>query len=136
MKALDFPLLADENVHPQVVVALAGWGKQVRSVFDEGLASQEDIKILRFAHARRWVVLTHDSDFGALAIRKGEPFTGIVYLRPGHIEPAFVMGVLEAVESLPVEAVPPFLLVAERKANTVRVRVRSEPHPAITNQPA
>jgi predicted nuclease of predicted toxin-antitoxin system len=130
MKALDFPLLADENLHPQVVEALAGWGKQVRSVFDEGLASHEDVEILRFAHARQWVVLTHDNDFGALSIRMGEPFTGIVYLRPGHIEPAFVVDILEAVESLPVEVVPPFLLVAERKGATVRLRLRSTPHPA------
>jgi predicted nuclease of predicted toxin-antitoxin system len=34
-------------------------------------------------------VLTRDGDFGTLAIHAGEPVTGIVYLRPGHISALF-----------------------------------------------
>lgn len=125
MKPLGFPLLADENIHPEVLQALAKQGKDIRSVQDEGLAGRRDVEILRHAEPRGWVVLTHDSDFGALSIRSKEPYVGIIYLRPGHILARFVLEALEAVESLPIEVSPPFIVTAERKGDTVRVRVRS-----------
>ena len=30
-------------------------------------------------------MITHDSDFGLLAIMKEQPFIGIIYIRPGNI---------------------------------------------------
>jgi predicted nuclease of predicted toxin-antitoxin system len=125
MKPLGFPLLADENIHPDVVQALADQGKDIRSVQSEGLAGRRDVVILRHALPRGWVVLTHDSDFGTLAMRSGEPHFGIIYLRPGHIVARFVLEMLEAIESLPIELSSPFIVTAERKRGTVRVRVRS-----------
>jgi predicted nuclease of predicted toxin-antitoxin system len=125
MKPLDFPLLADENIHPEVIGALRADGGDLRSILTEGLAGKEDREILRHAHLRGWVVLTHDSDFCTLAIREGEPYTGIIYVRPGHIAPQFVLEILEAVRSLPVESTPPFVIVAERREQNIRVRVRS-----------
>ncbi len=125
MKPLDFPLLADENIHPEVVAALAAQGKRITCVLIEGLAGREDREILKHAHERGWVVITHDSDFGTLAIRKGEPYTGIIYLRPGHISARFVIEVLESLEALPFDAAPSFLVVAERREQVVRLRLRS-----------
>ncbi|WP_437287100.1 hypothetical protein [Sorangium sp. So ce406] len=40
MKPLDYPLLADENIHRDVVRALLARGKDVRSVLDEGWAAE------------------------------------------------------------------------------------------------
>jgi predicted nuclease of predicted toxin-antitoxin system len=91
MRPLDFPLLADENIHPEVVAALAARGKQITSVVAAGLAGKQDREILGYAHERGWVVLTHDSDFGTLSIAMGEPYIGIVFLRPGHISPGVVL---------------------------------------------
>lgn len=125
MKALGYPLLTDENVQPLVVDALRHQGKQVRTVWEEGLDGCDDAGILRHAHERAWVVLTQDRDFGRLSIRLGNPYTGIIYLRPGHIEPALVLETLHAVEALPLELAPPFLVVAERRGEVIRVRVRS-----------
>jgi predicted nuclease of predicted toxin-antitoxin system len=127
MRPLDFPLLADENIHPEVIAALAAKGKQITSVHAEGLAGRKDREILRHAHAQGWVVITHDSDFGSLAIQMGEPYTGIIYLRPGHISPSFVLNALEALDTVFLDAVPSFLVVAERREEIVRVRVRSAP---------
>ena len=104
---------------------LAAKGKQIVSVRAEGLAGRQDREILRHAHGRGWVVVTHDSDFGSLAIRIGEPYTGIIYLRPGHIAPSFVLKMLEALETASLDAVPPFLVVAERREEIIRVRLRS-----------
>jgi predicted nuclease of predicted toxin-antitoxin system len=69
--------------------------------------------------------MTHDSDFGKLAIQAGEPYTGILFLRPGHISPEFVLGALVALEASLITVTPPFIVVVERKDAQVRVRVRS-----------
>jgi predicted nuclease of predicted toxin-antitoxin system len=125
MKPLDIPLLADENIHPTVIQTLLLDGKNIRSVRDEGLVGHDDIDILRRAHSQGRAILTHDSDFGTLAIRAGEPFTGIVYLRPGHILPAFVCTMLKALESVVADIATPFIVVVERKESTIKVRMRS-----------
>ena len=72
MKALDFPLLTDENIHPDVITL----------------------------------------------------FTGIIYLRPGHIHADFTIKTLEAIRDNAPEVAPPFILVAERAGDIVRIRVR------------
>lgn len=61
MRALDRPLLADENISPEVVSALRQQGLDVRSAVEEGLAGRDDAEILRRAHAESRVVLTHDA---------------------------------------------------------------------------
>lgn len=124
MKPLDFPLLADENVHREVVRGLASQGKDVRAVLDEGLGGRDDVEVLRHAYDQGRVVLTHDGDFGTLAYQTGEPLVGIIYLRPGHISPTFVLEMLEAIEATAADVEPPFVLVAERRDAVVRVRVR------------
>ncbi len=125
MKALDYPLLADENIDPEVVNGLVELGKNVRSVLDEGLGGCDDIEIIRHAHRSGRVILTHDSDFGALAVQAAEPYVGIIFIRPGDIRSAVVLSMLAAVESLTAEVRPPFIVVAARKGEAVRVRVRS-----------
>jgi predicted nuclease of predicted toxin-antitoxin system len=124
VKPLDFPLLADENIHPGVVRALATQGKDVRSVSTEGLTGRPDAEVLRHAHTEGRVVLTHDSDFGAIVYRSRQPFTGIIYLRPGHISAAFVLETIAALGASTVEVTTPFLVVAERKNDSVRVKYR------------
>ncbi|GEM_PF-229568 len=131
MKPLEFPLLADENIHPAVVEALRGRGLDVVTVADVGLVGHGDREVLASAHAGGRAVLTHDSDFGTLAIREGEAFTGVVFLRPGHIEAGFVLDSINAILELDVEVEPPFILVAERRASGVRVRFR----PALAPKP-
>ena len=70
------------------------------------------------------MVVTHDADFGTLAVRGGEAIVGIVYVRPGHISPQFVIDALAAVESSDVQVEVPFIVVAERQGDSVRVRAR------------
>lgn len=125
MNPLEFPLLADESIAPTVVETLARQGKDVRSVHDEGLAGAPDVDVLRHANAQNRVVLTHDSDFGRLVFLSGEPFVGIIFLRPGHIDAAVVLETIAAIERHDEHLTPPFMLVAERKGETVRVRVRA-----------
>lgn len=124
MKPLDFPLLADQNVQLAVVVALRERGRDVRTVDEEELATATDARILEHATLGGRVVLTHDSDFGALAIARRMPFVGLIRLRPGHIEVGFVLQMLDALDVSGIEVMPPFIVVVERRAGRVRVRVR------------
>lgn len=125
MKLLDLPLLADENVDREVIATLRERGKDVRSVIEEGLGGHDDVEILRRAFETGRVVLTHDSDFGTLAIRRGEPFVGILFLRPGNIRPEITLEMLAAVESLEAAIELPAIVVAERRGEVVRIRLRS-----------
>jgi predicted nuclease of predicted toxin-antitoxin system len=123
VKALDFPLLADENVHPEVIKFLRKAGLDVDSVSEQGQFGLPDTQVLQQATEAGRVVLTHDSDFGGLALM-GAKFIGIIYIRPGHIRTDFTMKTLDAVRDNAPEVTPPFILVAERTGDTVKIRVR------------
>lgn len=127
MNPLAFPLLIDENIHPEVVRSLAVDGGNIVTALDAGLGGQPDREVLRRAHSAGRVVLTHDSDFGALVILDGEPFTGIIYLRPGHMQPRFVLEMLRSIETSGLDVTSPFLLLAERRGARIRMRLRSPP---------
>jgi predicted nuclease of predicted toxin-antitoxin system len=133
MRPLRYPLLADENINPEVILQLRSQGKDIRDCREEHLAGKGDVEVLRRAYLLGRVILTHDQDFGALAIRGSAPFIGIVYLRPGHIKPGYVLQELKAIEQKIRAVKPPFLIVAERKNDAVRIRLRSfqSAHPGL-----
>ena len=100
MTPLDFPLLTDENIAPDVVAGLRARGLDLRTVRDEQLIGRPDVEV---------------------------SFAGIIYLRPGHISTGFVLEIVDALRASTVDVVPPFIAVAERQQTTVRVRVRTAP---------
>jgi len=123
VKALDFSLLADENIQADVIAFLRQIGLNVESVAEQGKFGLPDTQVLQQATESGRVVLTHDSDFGGMAVF-GAKFIGIVYLRPGHIQPEFTVKTLEAIRNNAPDVTPPFILVAERTGDTVKIRVR------------
>jgi len=124
---LDFPLLADENIHPEVISFLRQQGCDVESIAEKKLFGQSDIDVLHLAHVAGRAVLTHDSDFGTLAIVQGEPFTGIIYLRPGHIRSEFTIQTLRVIAAQPLDVQPAFIAVAEHREQKVQIRLRQLP---------
>jgi predicted nuclease of predicted toxin-antitoxin system len=124
---LDFPLLTDENIAPDVVTGLRARGLDLRTAWDEQVIGRPDVEILERASAQGRVVVTHDLAFGRAAIRAGTSFVGIIYLRPGHISAEFVLEIVDALRASTVDVQPPFIAVAERQQTTVRVRVRTAP---------
>ena len=123
MKALDFPLLADENIHTIVIAFLREMELDIESISEQRQFGLSDTEVLSQATESGRVVLTHDSDFGGLALL-GEKFIGIIYLRPGHILPDFTVKTLKAIQDHAPEVNPPFILVAERTGDTVKIRIR------------
>ena len=124
MKPLDFPLLADENIHPDVISHPRQHECDVRSISEEELFGSSDRAVLRTAYADGAVVLTHDSDFGTLVITQDEPFIGIIYLRPGHIRAQFTIQTLQTIDVQPLDVQPPFIIVAEQRDQAVQIRTR------------
>jgi len=123
LKALDYPLLADENVNPEVVEFLRKAGLDVESIAERGKFGISDTQVLQQATEAGRVVLTHESDFGGLALL-GAKFIGIIYLRPGHIKADFTIKTLQAIRDHAPDVTSPFILVAERVGDTVKIRVR------------
>ncbi len=124
MKLRDFPLWADENLDPDVVAHLRRLGFDVLDVAESDLRGGADADLLRLAAAQGRVVVTHDADFGTLAIHQGESMVGIIYLRPGHIDPQFTLETIEHVLRNDPDLNPPFVLVAKRSGRRVTIRVR------------
>jgi predicted nuclease of predicted toxin-antitoxin system len=118
------PLLADENVDARVVDALRERGHDIVSVRERQLHGITDAEVLAMATAEGRVVLTHDSDFGTLAVHRNEPFIGIVYVRPGDLKPSIVLEVLAVIAGADVQVSSAFVVVAERRESITKVRVR------------
>ena len=115
MKLSDFALMTDENIDPAVVAHLRQLGFDVLDVVESGLQGATDVDLLRLATAQGRVIATHDADFGTLAVHQKEPLVGLVYLRPGHIDPQFTIATIQTVLHTDPDVIPPFVLVAKRR---------------------
>ena len=118
------PLVADMDIAVPVVHFLRRQGVDVLSAREEGWGDLTDSQILARAHAQTRFVLTHDSDFGTLAVHRGEAITGIVYLRPGGRPPAEVIADVQALMAAEIDWTPP--VIAVYRAGRLRLRKLSE----------
>jgi predicted nuclease of predicted toxin-antitoxin system len=78
-------LLTDANVHPLVVQFLGQQGCDVKDVATLGLGRAADDVILAEAGKDNRIVLTHDRDFGRLAVLLRQPMYGIVFCDPATL---------------------------------------------------
>ncbi len=74
-------ILTDENISPEVVSFLREKGINVIDVKEKGWQGVDDKFLMAVAWEEKRFILTHDSDFGTLAINEGVPCYGIIYLR-------------------------------------------------------
>jgi len=124
MELAEFSFLADENIRPAVIAFLREQGLDVFSFPEQGNFGLSDANILRFAVEENRIVLTHDSDFGGLVILNEQSFVGIVYLRPGHIQAEFTIETIRTLFEQVKDVQVPFIIVAERSGENVRIRLR------------
>ena len=124
MKLFACKMLADENIHPHVVKYLRQQGCDVEDVLSLRLGNEADDVILNAAFAADRVVVTHDRDFGRLAVLGRQPLHGIVFLRPGHIDPQFTVATVQAIDEHEFDFSPSFILVARRRGTHVQLRLR------------
>lgn len=120
MKFRRLRLLADENVSPKVVAFLRSHDIDVLDSKEQGWQGRSDDELLETARREdRWV-LTHDADFGTLAIHEDKPFLGIVFLRLRNLQPGNVVGVCERLLRHDADFPGRALVVVEE----ARVRIR------------
>jgi predicted nuclease of predicted toxin-antitoxin system len=124
LNLLSCKLLTDENIHPEVVQFLRLEDCDVEDVSSLGLTGRSDESILAEAYSSQRIVLTHDRDFGRLAVMQRKPIQGIVLLRPGHIDPQFTIRTLQAVQAQDFNLSPRFVLVARQQRSQVHCRIR------------
>ena len=108
------------DIAAPVVRFLREQGVDVLSARDEGWGNLTDSQILTRAHAMARWVLTHDADFGMLAVYRGEAITGILYLRPGGRPPAEVIADLRALMDAEIDWTPP--VIAVYRSGRLRLR--------------
>jgi predicted nuclease of predicted toxin-antitoxin system len=118
------PLVADMDIAAPVVHFLREQDVDILSAREEGWGSLTDSEILAQAHAMARFVLTHDADFGTLAVHRGEAITGILYLRPGGRPPTEVMADVQALMAAEIDWTPP--VIAVYRAGRLRLRKLSE----------
>ena len=107
------PLVADINIAVSVIQFLRAQGVDVVAGREEGWYSYEDRDLLREAHARNRFVLTHDSDFGTLAVHEGQAITGIIHLRSGNRPSSEVITDLQVLLNTEIDWTPPLIVVCE-----------------------
>lgn len=124
MKLSDCKVLTDENIDFAVANFLRGQGFDVFDVKEGGLVGADDLALIRLSVTQQRIVVTHDRDFGTLAISTNEPYFGILYLRPAHISSQFTIGTLRTVFAQQLDVSPPFLIVAARNGDQIHIRLR------------
>jgi len=116
-----FSVVTDENIHPRVVSFLREIGMDVLDIKEQNWLGMSDEDILSRAYEQGRVVITHDSDFGRLAVLAGKPLVGILYLRPAEIQADRTIEKLSRFFDNPVQLHPPFIVVIQGR----KVRVRN-----------
>ena len=105
------PLLADVNVAVSVVQFLRDNGIDVSSLYERDLASLDDEEVLALGTREKRFVLTHDADFGRLAIASQVTIEGVLFVRPGDDPPSVVIERLRRLMLLNCDWSPPLLAV-------------------------
>lgn len=124
MRLTDYKFITDENIQGQVVEHLITSGYNIFDIKKEGLNTVSDDEILELAIEKHRIILTQDSDFGTSFFQSGFQLTGIIYLRPGHVNSQDVIKIIDTLFNQNIEIDIPFIIVGELVKNKVKIRVR------------
>lgn len=120
MKFSQLKFLTDENVSPKVLAFLRDEGFAVIDVKEKDWQGKEDAFLLAQSLSEQYFIITHDGDFGMLAVNGAEPFFGIIYLRLKNLKFANIIRVLKDLLNLDLDVeIGTLIVVGEKK---VRIR--------------
>lgn len=123
MKIDEIKILADENISPKVVKYLRELEYDIIDIKEKQWFGKEDEEILNIAFQENRFVLTHDSDFGTLAVNEGKDCYGVLYIRLKNLKHDNVIRVCEAVFQMDIEVIPGTIIVIEE--SKIRIRYLS-----------
>jgi predicted nuclease of predicted toxin-antitoxin system len=121
MKLNQASFLTDENISPKVVAYFRNMGLDVLDTKEQLWQGTDDEDLITRAYREHRFILTHDSDFGTLAINQGKPCYGILYLRLKNLKSGNVIRVCENLFRRNIEIHPHTIWVIEE----TRIRIRS-----------
>ncbi|MFN2438805.1 MAG: DUF5615 family PIN-like protein [Chitinophagaceae bacterium] len=124
MELSDFSYLADENISNHLVEFLRVQNSNLISVREQGLHGTSDEALVQLAEEKDLVILTHDSDFGKIIFTNRGIKTGVIFLRPGHIDPQYHIQTMQRLFSTSLELTFPFMLVVQRTGEDLKIRKR------------
>ncbi|MBP9592345.1 MAG: DUF5615 family PIN-like protein [Steroidobacteraceae bacterium] len=94
-------LLLDMNIPPSLAERLESAGHQAVHWSQVGDPRASDTKVLEWARANHFVLITHDLDFGALLAAGGDLTPSVFQLRTGDLGPdAFAPMLIEALDQV------------------------------------
>ena len=113
-------ILTDENISPKVVSFLRQQRIDVLDTKEQAWFGRTDENLLEIATKEQRFIMTHDSDFGTLAIHEGKSYYGIIYIRVRNFHPQNVIRVCKQLFELKTELIRRTLIVVEES----RLRIR------------
>ena len=120
MKLQSVKILTDENISPKVVRHIRELGYDVLDIKEQKWHGKTDEAILNIAFKEQRFILTHDSDFGTLAINEGKEYYGLLYIRLRNLKPVDVSLICEAVLKMDIDVFPGTIVVIEE----TKIRIR------------
>jgi len=120
--------LTDENISPRLTAFLRELGHDVLDVKERGWYGKADIDLLRKAAQGRRIVISHDRDFGKLAINQRQPCYGVIYLRLRDQRSDNAIRVMREFLKRDVDIRPGTLIVLQES----QARIRRVPYKAVT----
>lgn len=124
MRPRGLKFLTDENVSPRLVSFLRELGHDVLDVKENRWYGKEDADLLRKAARAKRFVISHDRDFGRLAINQRQPCYGVIYLRLKDQRSANAVRVIREFLSRDPNIRPGTLIVLQES----RARIRPVPY--------
>lgn len=123
MRPRGLRFLTDENISPPLVIFLREQGHDVLDVKEKGWHGKDDGFLLRKAAKARRFIVSHDRDFGRLAINQRQPCYGLIYLRLRDQRSSNVVRVMREFLDKDLDIQPGTLIVVrESQARIRRVR--------------
>lgn len=124
MELSDFSYLIDENISNELIQYLKEYNINLINVREEKMQGTSDEALVKLAEEKNLVILTHDSDFGKIIFTNAGFKTGIIFLKPGHIDPRYHVQTMKSLFSTSLNLEFPFMLVAERTGDHLKIRKR------------
>ena len=90
----------DENLPIEAAALIQAGGHEVATVFQEGLAGEDDALLAERIRTERRVLLTLDSDFGDIRLYPPGRYSGIIVLRLKNQDKPSVLALVERVRRL------------------------------------
>lgn len=104
-----------------------GQGHDVKDVKEEGWQGRDDVFLLQRAWATQRFVISHDRDFGKLAIAQQKPCYGVMYLRVRDQRATNTIAVMQQFLKRRIAIQSGSLVVIQE----FRARIRPVPHGGV-----